>query len=242
MSSGGAEARARAADGSRRSWTARLEGSRSWLVDRVSERALKSALEPHARGLLLDIGCGTKPLAAWTRGRTRRHIGIDHPRSLHGASGVDAFSTAYAAPFRDGSFDAAVCTAVLEHLEEPEAALRECFRLLRPGGVAVYTVPFIWHVHEEPRDFYRYSRHGLEYLFAKAGFQVMEIRALSGFWATFGQLLVYNLFRLHRGPLRYLPVVPILGLALQVAFLALDRLDRTEKWTWAYLAMARKPA
>jgi SAM-dependent methyltransferase len=222
-------------------WVAMLAGSRSWMVNRVSRGALKAALEPHLRGLLLDIGCGDKPLKDWARPRVRRHVGVDHPAGLHGPSGVDAYSTAYRIPFRDGAFDAAVCSAVLEHLEEPEQALRECFRLLKPGGVAAYTVPFIWHVHEAPRDFYRYSRFGMEYLLKKSGFEVMEVRALSGFWLTFGQLLVYNLFRFHRGPLRYLPLIPALGLILQVAFRALDSLDKTERWTWAYLALARKP-
>jgi SAM-dependent methyltransferase len=223
-------------------WAAWLDGSRSWLVNRISRRELMRGLEPHLGGRLIDIGCGTKPLAAWSRGKVARHVGIDHPAGLHGPSGVDAYASAYRTPFRDASFDAAVCSAVLEHLEEPEAALRECFRLLKPGGVAAYTVPFIWHVHEEPRDFYRYSKYGMAYLLKKAGFEVLEVRALSGFWLTFGQLLVYNLFRCQRGPLRYLPLIPLLGLALQGAFYALDRLDRTERWTWAYLALARKPA
>jgi SAM-dependent methyltransferase len=84
---------------------------------------------------------------------------------------------------------------VLEHLEEPEAAIRECHRVLRPGGTAIYTVPFIWHLHEEPRDFFRYSKYGLRYLFEKVGFEIVELRALSGFWVTFGQLFVYNLYR-----------------------------------------------
>jgi SAM-dependent methyltransferase len=223
------------------SWVSRLEDSKSWLVNRISRGALTAALEPHLRGNLIDIGCGDKPLRHWSRGKVRRHVGVDHPAGMHGPEGVDAYSTAYRIPFRDGAFDAAVCSAVLEHLEEPEAALRECHRLLKPGGVAAYTVPFIWHVHEAPRDFYRYSRYGLEHLLRKAGFEVLEVRALSGFWLTFGTLLVYNLFRFQRGPLRYLPFIPLLGVILQVTFLALDRLDRTERWTWAYLALARKP-
>lgn len=218
-----------------------LDGSRSWIVNAISRGALKRALNPHLRGRLLDIGCGDKPLAAWTRGRVDRHVGVDHPAGLHGPSGVDVYSTAYRIPFRDSSFDAAACSAVLEHLEEPAQALAECFRLLKPGGVAAYTVPFIWHLHEEPRDFYRYSRYGLEHLMKRAGFEVVSIRALSGFWLTFGTLLAYNLFRLQRGPLRYLPFIPLLALLLQSIFLLLDRVDRTERWTWAYLAVGRKP-
>jgi SAM-dependent methyltransferase len=131
---------------------------------------------------------------------------------------------------------------VLEHLEEPEEALRECHRVLRAGGFAVYSVPFIWHLHEEPRDFYRFSKYGLQYLFEKCGFSIVELKALSGFWVTFGQLLVYNLYRLNRGPLRWFRIVDGLGLLLQGLAYALEQVDRSEQWTWMYLVVARKNA
>ena len=112
--------------------------------------------------------------------------------------------------------------------------------MLKLGGVAIYSVPFIWHLHEEPRDFYRYTKYGLDYLFKKVGFEVIEIKALSGFWVTFGQLLVYNLYRINRGPLRWFRIIDAVGLMLQGIAYLLDRFDKTEQWTWAYLIVARK--
>jgi SAM-dependent methyltransferase len=129
----------------------------------------------------------------------------------------------------------------LEQLEEPEIALRECFRVLHPGGHAIYSIPFIWHVHEEPRDFYRYSKYGIKYLFEKVGFEIIEIKALSGFWVTFGQLFVYNLYRFNRGPLRWAHIIDIIGLFIQIVSYGLDRIDKTEKWTWMYMVVAKKP-
>ncbi|HET6762446.1 MAG TPA: hypothetical protein VFH27_02210, partial [Longimicrobiaceae bacterium] len=85
-----------------------------------------------------------------------------------------------------------------------------------------------------------YSRYGLEHLFRKAGFEVVELKALSGFWVTFGQLLVYNLYRFHRGPMRWIPIVPAVGLAIQGGSYLMDRVDRSERWTWMYMAVARK--
>lgn len=230
---------------------------RDWLVYHVGDRALKEALDrilpPEGQagrgggraGLLLDIGCGTKPYEPLTRGRVARHVGVDHPASLHGNRAVDVASNAYDLPFRDGTFDVVLCSSVLEHLEEPEAALRAAARVLAPGGHAVYATPFIWHIHEEPRDFYRYSRYALEHLFAKAGFEDIEVRALSGFWVTFGQLFVHQLYRLQRGPMRWIPVIPLVGMAVQLLALALDKLDRApgaRKWTWAYMTTARRRA
>jgi SAM-dependent methyltransferase len=191
-------------------------------------------------GRLVDIGCGTKPYEALLSPYVAEHLGVDHEHSIHNHANVDLFGTAYSIPAPDNSFDSALCSAVLEHLEEPEAALRECHRVLKPDGVAIYSVPFIWHLHEEPRDFYRYSKYGLDYLFTKVGFKVVEIQALSGFWVTFGQLFVYNIYRFNRGPLRWLRIIDAIGLTLQGLAFVLDRLDRTEQWTWMYVVVARK--
>ena len=211
------------------------------LVHKLHDPQLEQAARRHFRGRLIDIGCGTKPYRAMFAPLVDEHVGLEHEASFHDKSNVDLFGTAYEIPAPDASFDCAACNAVLEHLEEPEQALRECWRVLRPGAVAIYSVPFIWHIHEQPRDFFRYSKYGLRYLFEKVGFEIVELRALSGFWATFGQLLVYNLYRWHRGLLRYIPVIPAVGLAVQGCSYVLDRLDRSEDWTWMYLVVARKP-
>ncbi len=165
------------------------------LVLGIMQRELRYFGEKYINGSLVDIGCGLKPYLDLLAPYVTEHIGVDHDETIHEKSNIDRFGTAYDIPAEDGEFDSALCTAVLEHLEEPETALRECFRVLKPGGVAIYSVPFIWHLHEEPRDFYRFSKYGLKYLFEKVGFEIVELKALSGFWVTFGQLFVYNMFR-----------------------------------------------
>lgn len=194
----------------------------------------------YVKGRLIDIGCGTKPYQQFWSSVVTEHVGVDHELTRHDKSNIDLMGTAYAIPVEDATFDAAICNAVLEHLEEPEQALRECCRVLKPGGIAIYSVPFIWHVHEEPRDFYRFSKYGLTYLFEKTGFEILELRALSGFWVTFGQLFVYNLYRLNRGPLRWFHIIEFLGLLVQLAAFLLDKIDKTEQWTWMNVVVARK--
>jgi len=211
------------------------------LTARIHDRELKRCAGQYLKGRLADIGCGDKPYSDLLAPFVEEHVGIDHEGTQHDRSRVDLTGTAYDIPAADASFDSAICTAVLEHLEEPEQAIRECWRILKPGGHAVYTAPFIWHVHEEPRDFYRYSRYGLEYLFKKAGFEIVELKALSGFWTTFGVLLVYKMQSMNRGPLRWLKVVDALGAVTQSVAGLMDRLDRAEQWTWMYLVVARKP-
>ena len=214
---------------------------RNALINRILERELRRTMAAHLRGRLIDIGCGSKPYREMVAPYVVEHVGVDHEGTAHDRSAVDLWGTAYEIPTADTAFDCALCTAVLEHLEEPEAALRECHRVLVDGGVALYTVPFIWHLHEEPRDFFRFSKHGLRYLFEKSGFEIVEIKPLSGFWVTFGQLMVYNIYRFNRGPLRWLRIVDAAGLVLQGTAYLLDRIDRTEQWTWMYMVVARKP-
>jgi SAM-dependent methyltransferase len=210
------------------------------LVNRIHDRQFKRLASTFLRGRLIDIGCGEKPYAVMLKPYVTEHIGIDHEDTIHDKSHIDRFGTAYDIPAKDGEFDSAICIAVLEHLEEPEKALRECHRVLKQGGFAIFTVPFIWHIHEEPRDFYRYTKYGLRYLFEKTGFEILELKALSGFWVTFGQLLVYNVYRLNRGPLRYVPIIPALGLLIQAPSYLLNKIDRSEQWTWAYIVLVRK--
>ena len=211
------------------------------LVNGIMDRELERRLAAHARGRLIDIGCGEKPYATIVGRYVVEHVGVDHATTQHDLRRADVVGSAYELPVADGSFDTALCTAVLEHLEEPESAIRECYRVLAPGGVAIYTAPLFWHLHEEPRDFYRFTKYGLKHLFEKAGFQIIEITPLSGFWVTWGQMLAYYVARANRGPLRRTHLVDAVTLSIQAWAFLLDRLDRPERWTWMYLVVARKP-
>jgi SAM-dependent methyltransferase len=212
----------------------------NWLVYKIHDEELLEAVSKYARGKLLDIGCGEKPYKEMVAPYVDQHIGIDHKNTLHTKSNIDRFGTAYDIPAEDNEFDSVLCTNVLEHLEKPEEALRECYRILKRKGIAIYTVPFIWHLHEEPRDFYRFSKYGIKYLFEKVDFEIVELKALSGFWVTFGQLFVYNIYRFNKNPLRWLGVIPLIGLAIQGFAYLLDKVDKAEQWTWAYIVVARK--
>lgn len=214
------------------------------MVMRRGAELLVRAMHQYLRGRVLDIGCGLKTKRLLVNDQVTAYVGLDHEASLHDRSQVDLVGTAYRIPQPDASFDGIVCTAVLEHLEEPKSALRESLRVLKPGGHAIYTVPLYWHLHEEPRDFYRYTKHGLRYLFMESGYELVEIVPASGFWITFGSEWSYYLCGLPPGPLRF-AARALVGLN-NLAFERLDRLDRklnprAEIFTWMYLIVARKP-
>jgi ubiquinone/menaquinone biosynthesis C-methylase UbiE len=216
------------------------EEIKNLLINYIHNKALSNFVRLYISGRLLDIGCGTKPYQDLLHHYVTEHVGIDQEGTLHDKSNIDLFGTAYQIPAEDASFDSVICTAVLEHLEEPELALRECYRVLKSGGMAIYSAPFIWHLHEEPRDFYRFSKYGLKYLFEKVGFEIIELKALSGFWITFAQLFVYYLYRFNLGPFRWFRIIDILGLSIQTFSYFLGKLDRTEQWTWMYMVVAKR--
>lgn len=68
-------------------------------------------------------------------------------------------------PFRDGVFDGALLDAVIEHLARPHVVVAEVRRVLKPGGVVLAQVPFLYPFHAAPHDFQRYTPAGLTMLF-----------------------------------------------------------------------------
>lgn len=205
---------------------------------RLSLKAHRELSKKYVHGRLLDIGCGNKPMEAFFKDNVTEHIGLDHEKTLHGLNDVDVVGTAYDTGQLADSYDTVLCTAVLEHLEEPGEAIAECNRVLKRGGIAIYTAPLFWPLHEEPRDFYRYTKHGLRYLFENNGFEILELKALSGFWVTAGTMFNYYLSGFTRGPLKY--AVNMIIMANNMLYPLLDRLHKVEKFTWMYLVVAKK--
>ena len=72
----------------------------------------------------------------------------------------------------------------MEHVTEPRIFLAEAFRVMKRGGTALLTTPFMWGEHEQPHDYFRFTRYGLRYLAEKAGFEVIEIEPDTGYWST----------------------------------------------------------
>jgi ubiquinone/menaquinone biosynthesis C-methylase UbiE len=71
--------------------------------------------------------------------------------------------------------DAVLSTQVLEHVADPLSVLAEFFRVLKPDGRLWLTAPFVWYLHEEPYDYYRFTSHGLRFLLERAGFIEIEV-------------------------------------------------------------------
>ena len=98
-------------------------------------------------------------------------------------------------PIRDQSVDIVFATQVIEHVTQPHVMIRECKRILRPNGFLILSGPFFWPLHEEPHDFFRFTKYGFEQLLRHAGFSEWEIREDGGDWA---QMMLSVCLRLNK--------------------------------------------
>lgn len=129
-------------------------------------------------------------------------------------------------PFSDNSFDAIVTTKyIMEHISDPQKAVKEFGRILRPGGEAFVVAAHVRRQHQKPHDYFRYTEFVLEKLFREAGFKEVEIGYTNGAMATFAEYFYF--FQRGLGVPRFIEKVfdKIHYWVIQPAFFFLDRLD-----------------
>lgn len=146
------------------------------------ESAVSKALQETTAKIpaVLDVGCGNKPYADLFTGC--KYIGVDISDE---DSSPDIIGSATQIPVQDGFADIVISTQVIEHVPEPLAMVRECHRVLKKGGFFILTGPFYWPLHEEPFDFYRFTKYGFEHLLKQANFSAWDIKEDGGNWAQF---------------------------------------------------------
>lgn len=111
---------------------------------------------------------------------------------------VDVVASLECMPFSGETFDSVLSTQVLEHVEYPERAVAEMNRVLKKGGHVLVTVPQWNELHEEPHDFWRYTRFGIASLFERNGFEVVEYAQMGGFFSNCAKMnMRYLIDRFH---------------------------------------------
>ena len=135
------------------------------------------------RGLVVDLG-----------GKRLRKRGAFRPPSdgvtnwvyvnLDSNSAPSVFGSVTDAPLRSLVADCVMCTEVLEHLAEPDRCVREAHRLLKPGGLLIGSVPFMYPVHGDPHDFQRFTPDGLARLLGP--FTAIDVRPMGGYFGSLG--------------------------------------------------------
>jgi SAM-dependent methyltransferase len=135
--------------------------------------------------------------------------------------GTDVQGNAAYLPFPTGYFDVVICAEVLEHTLNPYPILCEIYRVLKPQGQVLITVPFIYRIHADPYDFGRYTDYYWQHNLGEIGFRRIEIEKQGLFWSVLFDMvrdqiyqrnwiqtrwrrwIVYMLVRLRRRALRW---------------------------------------
>jgi len=110
-------------------------------------------------GVVLDVGSNDSPYKKnipYTE-----YLRLD----INKESNPDILCDLHHIKWESDYFDTVIATEVLEHLHDPQIAIDEIHRVLKPGGVCILSTRFIHQYHPSPKDYYRFTKDSLEYLF-----------------------------------------------------------------------------
>ena len=211
----------------------------SWLSpDKLEKDSLWDSINEsskYAKGKLLDVGCGDKPYYQIFSKKVASYVGLD----LHGG---DIVGSALELPFKNNSFDTVLSTQVIEHITEPQIMIKEVYRVLRKNGCLILTAPLFWCLHEEPNDYFRFTKYSLSKLFKDNKFEIIYIKERGNWFITIGQmtsLLLESSF--NRVFLKY--PKRIMQMIIQYLFFNLSKVNRFNKNKQAplgYIVVAKK--
>jgi len=193
----------------------------------------------HIKGVVLDVGSGS-----FSRYRNLfdydKHITLD----INSDNKPDIVASAENIPLETASINSIICTQVLGDVKDPSAVIKEFFRVLKPNGVVLLTESLLNELHDEPNDFWRFTRFSLKYIFEKNGFEIIDIDQRGGFFTSRAQLKIRYLidrFNLYQKKLAFVlePFIMIYGKFM----LFLDKIDKSKankKHALGWCVLARK--
>lgn len=129
-------------------------------------------------GLVIDWGCGTKPIKNYLKPNNARFIGIDKLDHV-GADIVADLEDRILLTGKNAFADFAFCLEVIEHVWDSERLIRNIAENLKESGYLYLSQPFFYPVHKED-DTHRYTYHGLKRLLEDNGFVVEDIQPTGG--------------------------------------------------------------
>lgn len=208
-----------------------------WLLLRKTHSGLQQ-VAANCRGSVLDIGCGRKTILD--------HLseGIDYIACDYYSTSTnwyhsppDLYADAHQLPLKSDSIDCVLLLDVIEHLEDPQQALRQSFDALKQNGKVIISIPFAYPIHDAPRDFQRLTCFGLQHQLNNAGFTETLIQETSDDFESTGLLLNILLAKqgeaaLRKNTLFGLLLSPLLltcMLVINIAFVSASKLIKNKQ-------------
>ncbi len=174
----------------------------SWLIVDIIASFYQENISKHARGSLIDLGCGNVPLYASYKDFVEKIVCVDWQHSVHGVSYLDfECDLNKRLPFGNAEFDTVILSDVLEHVADPAHLWMEIARMLRLNGKLLMNVPFYYGIHERPYDYYRYTEYALKRFAELAGLNIILLKPMGGSLEILTDLVA-----------KHLEPVPIVGM------------------------------
>jgi len=134
---------------------------------------------------ILDAGAGSCPYRGFFKHceyKAQDFVNLSDEQLSGGQYGqIDYVCDIASIPVADASFDAILCSEVLEHLPEPIKVISEFARILKPGGKIIITAPLGSGIHQEPYHFYGgYTPFWYGKFLAEAGFDAIQVEENAG--------------------------------------------------------------
>ncbi|NOY22918.1 MAG: class I SAM-dependent methyltransferase [Acidobacteria bacterium] len=154
-------------------------------------------------------------------------------------SALDIVGDLHRIPLKSASVDGVLSVVTMEHLHSPWLAMAEMARVTRVEGRSFFVVPFLWEMHQEPNDFFRFTVHGFTRLAKDAGFRVESIVPMGGLFRVFHYRTASLLKSAVHYPLLLVFLVPFLPFLLGFLFLSglVDRIWKLCDHTLGYTAI-----
>ena len=221
----------------------------------------------YAKGILLDVGCGSSPFQNYFSKHVEKYLKHEHPAAAKENIKYDYLSELPEISALNSSIDTIISFSVLEHVSQPFETLKEFKRILKDNGIFIISVPQYWHLHEEPHDYLRFTKYVLKEKINELGFEIIYMNGIGKSFAVVGQafcnaiILLFDLqhvknifnflsgkessnigksiiYAIYKSPLILLSIILIP--IINTLFLILDKVLGSPRDTIGYFVVARK--
>jgi len=164
-----------------------------WL-ESLKSRNAETIVFQYAKGTCLEVGCGntnTKKFVTRINKNITDYVATDYIGTHHITGNrnmvVDDYTDALHLKYSANSFDTHISLEVLEHLPDPYKYFEEARRILKPGGIMIFSVPFLYREHGSPEyhdDYLRFTKNSFRLLANKFGFKCNLLLSNTGVGTT----------------------------------------------------------
>lgn len=211
-----------------------------YIVKKLHHKNFIKFGEKYIKGLILDVGSGYSPFKKYIK--NGNVISVDSNSDVN----PDIVGSIYSLPFKDNTFDGIICTDVLEHLEDPVIGVKEMKRVLKVNGYIYITVPMLWCLHYEPKDFFRFTKYGITYILEKEGFKIEKVIPVGKIFSYLAARICEKFYNMINKIIFFLPkqnrfivtipvVLPFLFFLYYLTLL-LDKLNKRDVYSWCVIA------